>query len=108
MDPKFLVYFLIVESIGLFFNLLTLYHICATFEIKIHVFTMIFIDSVLTNVAGIISIILDTLLLVNVVERTRAYCTMVHAAVYLPFSCGALLTLQVALVRYILTRKSAR
>ena len=104
----FLIYFLIAETFGLCCNVLTLIHILKKFEIKIHVFTMIFVDSVLTNIGCVFSIILEILLLSNLVERTRTYCTLVYSSVYVPFSCGAISTFLVALVRYILTKKSAR
>ena len=108
MDPKFLIYFLIVETFGLCFNVVTLIHILQKFEIKIHVFTMIFVDSILTVVGCIVSIILESLHLSNFIGRNTIYCTLLYSAAYVPFSCGAISTFLVAVVRYILTRKSAR
>lgn len=108
MDPKFLVYFLVTESVGLCLNVLTLVHVVKRFEFRVHVFAMIFVDSVVTTICCASSVILDALKLMSVVERTRTYCTLVHLSAYLPFSCGAISTFLVALARYILTKKSAR
>jgi hypothetical protein len=42
------------------------------------------------------------------VERSRTFCSWVYSAAFVPFCCGAMATFLVALVRYILAKKSAR
>ena len=108
MDSSFLIFFLAFESAALVSNILTLKHILDRFNVKVHVFTMILIDAIFTNVCLVILIILDFLLLMGAVERTKTYCTLSQASLYMPFSCGAFVTFLVATARYILTKKSSR
>ena len=69
---------------------------------------MIFIDALTTAVGCIVAMLLVALQMCDVVERSRTFCSAVHAADDSPFSFGAFSMVLVALTRYVLTKKSAR
>jgi hypothetical protein len=59
------VVFLIGEIIGLCLNLPTLIYILKSFDVRVHVFTMILIDAAIANSCCALLIVLDVLLLVT-------------------------------------------
>ena len=85
--------------IGSVTNGLASMHIFRTFEIRTHVFTLLFIDTVLSAVSGGISAITDLLVLTGVMEVSFFYCNLAFVVIFYASYLGALITLLVASVR---------
>jgi len=102
------VVFLIGEIIGLCLNLPTLIYILKSFDVRVHVFTMILIDAAIANSCCALLIVLDVLLLVKTFQKNLTYCALAQAAVFMPYSCGGCSAFLVATARYVMTKKSIR
>jgi hypothetical protein len=102
------VVFLIGEIIDLCLNLPTLIYILKSFDVRVHVFTMILIDAAIANSCCALLIVLDVLLLVKTFQKNLTYCALAQAAVFMPYSCGGCSAFLVATARYVMTKKSIR
>jgi uncharacterized MnhB-related membrane protein len=67
------VVFLIGEIIDLCLNLPTLIYILKSFDVRVHVFTMILIDAAIANSCCALLIVLDVLLLVTFDVRRSTF-----------------------------------
>ena len=63
---------------------------------SIHVFTLIFIDAILSTVGSFITCLIY---LFNISDHSLFGCTLFFFSSYLPWLCGAFLTLTIATVR---------
>ena len=100
--------FVFIDFCSCFTNFTTLIYICKTFNIKIHVFTLIFLDSLISSSGSIISATLDTLFLSGLLQPTYLLCYSAFLSNFLPICFGAILTLLLSFIRYILARSSAK
>ena len=100
--------FVFIDFGSCFTNIITLLYICKTFNIKTHVFTLIFLDSLISSLGSIISSSLDTLFLSGLLQPTYLLCYSAFLSNFLPICFGAILTLLLSLIRYILARSSAK
>ena len=91
--------FVVSAFVGCVTNGLTSLHIFRTFEIRTHVFTLLFIDAAFSAGCSSISAVTDLLLLAGVIEVSYAYCNLAFITIFYASYLGALNTLQVASVR---------
>ena len=99
---------IILGVLGVMSNGSTLLYILRNFNISIHVFALLFIDTLFSTACALLSMILDILVRAEVLQQSFTYCTMSFLALYLPAYYGSVLTFLVAITRYILTIKSAK
>ena len=108
MKSTILSIFVFIDVCSCFTNLTTLTYICKNFNIKTHVFILIFLDSLNSSLFSIISTVFDTLFLTNLVQPNTLLCLFAFLSSYLPNCFGSILTLLISLTRYILARNSAK
>jgi hypothetical protein len=108
MDFEILVIFFGLEFVGLALNFTTLIFIVKSFDIKTHVFTLLFIDAVQSTIGSAISVFLDALVISGVSDVSFAYCTFSYVVIYFPSNFGAFLTMLIDVIRYYLARKSTK
>jgi len=93
--------------LGLMTNFSTLIYLLKTFAISTHVFALIFLDALICVLGSGTSIGLTILLLNGISNTSYTNCSVFFLTSYLPSNCGALLTLLIVCIRYILTKKAA-
>ena len=97
-----------LSSFGCLTNFATLVYILKSFDIRIHVFTLLLIDAIISIIWSLISVIMDALVLGNIAMVDITYCTISFLSIWLPMFYGAVLTFKVAFLRYFLTIKAAK
>ena len=97
-----------LSSFGCLTNFLTLLYILKRFDIRVHVFTLIFIDVIISLVSSLISVTLDAFVMGDLITVSPIYCHISFLTIWLPIFYGDILTFKVAFVRYYLTIKAAR
>ena len=97
-----------LSSFGCLTNFVTLLYILKRFDIRVHVFTLLFIDAIFSLICSLISVTLDTLLMANIIKVNLLYCHISFLTVWLPMFYGDILTFKVAFLRYYLTIKAAK
>ena len=108
MNNSFISVCVLIDVCSCFTNLTTLTYILKTFNIKTHVFILIFLDSLNSSLFSISSTVFDTLFLTNKVQPNALLCLLAFLSSYLPNCFGSILTLLISLIRYTLARESAR
>jgi hypothetical protein len=98
---------LTIGLVGVCLNGLSLFHIVKSFNIRTHVFTLVFIDALISTVACGLTSTMYLLVVVKLADASFFFCSLAFYSTYLPWLFGSLLTLMVAAVRFVLTRKSA-
>ena len=97
-----------LEAFGAASNLSTLVYILRNFDIKVHVYTLIFIDALFCSASALASFLLDVMMVTELIAVDRAFCTISLLSLLLPVLYGSILTFMVALVRYVLSVKAAK
>ena len=105
---SYLIAYVIIGIFSCLMNLVTLNFVFKSFNIKTHVFALLFLDSLNCSICAIISTITDAILLSGKLGQNYALCSVSFFVSYLPNSFGSVLTLLIALTRYTLTLKSAK
>ena len=96
---------LTLGATGLLLNGISLFHIVKSFNIKTHVFTLIFIDAAISTAGCCLTTLIYILANLNIFARTDfVFCHLSFLSHYLPILFGALLTFLVAAVRYFLAK----
>ena len=109
MNLTYQIAYLILSVMALLTNLSTMVYLLKTFQISNHVFALIFLDALLMFVLGSGTSIGLTILLLNGNTNTSyTNCSVFFLTSYLPSNFGALLTLLIVCIRYVLTKKAAR
>ena len=108
MKEKFLIAFAVIDVCACIFNLTTLQFVVKSFNLKTHVFTLLFIDSLSSTICSIASVVFDTIFLTKSFEPNFISCSFAFFAAYLPNSFGSILTFLIAVTRYFLTKKAAK
>ena len=108
MQTTFLIIFIVIDVCACFLNFTTLVYITKTFNIKVHVFTLIFLDSLISTTCCICSTFLDLFLSTTGFQPNYIFCFFLFMFSYFPNCCGAFLTLLISLIRYLLAKKSAK
>ena len=105
MNFTFLASYLALDIIGFFSNFSTLIYILKSFKIGTHVFTLIFLDSLISTLCTGISILFDLLFFAGHFNPT---CQIAFLTIYLPGSYGAVLTFLISSIRFYLANKAAK
>ena len=100
--------FFVLDLLGVLSNGLTLTYILKVFDTKVNVFTLILIDAGFSVHCGVIASSADLLLAVEAVEPNVLLCNLTSTVVYLPSMLGAVLTLEVAVIRHYLASEAAK
>ena len=108
MDSNNYLFFLAFGSLGFLTNSATLIYIVRNFNIRIHVYSLLFIDSLISTICALTSLIVDLLLVFDVLSKSLVYCITSHLAIFIPTYYGSILTFMVALIRYVLGLKSSK
>ena len=108
MNTAFEIAFEVIDIFSSLINLVTLGYVCKNYNIRIHVFTLLFLDSLSATLCSLISTFLDTIFLAKIFPKNGLICSWAFLVAYLPNSFGALLTLLIAVTRYTLSVKSAK
>ena len=108
MKIMFWIVFVFIDVCACFSNFTTLVYITKTFNIRTHVFTLIFLDSLISTTCHIIVTFLDSLLLAGETQPNFLLNFFTFFFTYYPNCCGAFLTLLISLLRYCLAKKSAK
>ena len=105
MNFTFLSSYLALDILGCFSNFSTLIYIFKSFDIGTHVFTLIFLDSLISTLCSAISTVSDILFFAGHFNPT---CQIAFLATYLPGSYGAVLTFLISNIRFYLANKAAK
>ncbi len=108
MESVIFYIFLGVFALSLCCNTATLVYIISNFDIKTHVFTLLFLDVLFSTICSGICVVFDLMVVSGLIKINFTYCTISFLSLYLPSCYGAGITLAVAAIRYVLTRKSAQ
>lgn len=100
--------FIVITAAGIAFNLSTFVYILKNFDITLHVYSLLFIDSLISTSSSFASFSLETLIGTGYMDRSYHYCTLSFLSLYWPTYYGGILTLLVACIRYTLAKKSAK
>jgi hypothetical protein len=68
MEFGFFPIFLGIDSFGLLLNGLTLIYILKSFDIKVHVFTLVFMDALFAVISFALSSVLDLLIITQAIK----------------------------------------
>jgi hypothetical protein len=101
-------HFIVISATSLAFNLSTLVYILRSFNVTIHVYSLLFIDSLISTFCSLALFILETLIGTGLVSQSYHYCTLSFLSLFLPTYYGGVLTFLVACIRYTLAKKSAK
>ena len=103
-DPRLIV----ITTFGLIFNASTLAYILSNFNVRVHVYTLLFIDALISTFSSSLLFSLDIFIAAGFLQQSFHYCNISFLALFLPTYCGGVLTFLVACIRFILAKKSAR
>jgi hypothetical protein len=98
----------VLDFSGLLSNFIALVHIYRSFNLKIHIFALLFVDSIISTACSIFLAFLHILSMTTQVEQSKTFCTFEFLGFYLPSYLGACLTFLVASIRYLLAIQSAQ
>ena len=108
MKKGFLIAFEVLAILACLSNLTTLQFVVKNFNLKTHVFTLLFLDSLSSTVCSIASVIFETIFLTKIIESNFIICSWAFLVAYIPICFGAILTLLIALTRYLLAIKASK
>ena len=108
MDSNNYLFFLAFGCLGFFSNSATLCYIARSFNIRTHVYSLLFMDTLISTACALSSLIVDFLLVFDVLPKSFIYCIISHLSIFIPTYFGSILTFMVAMIRYILALKSSR
>ena len=108
METNFFFVFLSFFFVGFISNFSTLLYIVASFDIRTHVFLLIFVDAFFSTICCFIGVVLDFFIVANVVQISFTFCTLSFFVSYFPTNFGCFITFLTSAVRYYLTIKSAK
>jgi len=77
----------------------------STFDIKIHVFTLLFIDACFSTVFCVISFTIDLALIFESIKIGSTYCNIAFISYFYPTYFGAVSTMLIGAVRLFLSKK---
>ena len=108
MKKEFLIAGEVTAICGCLFHLKTFHFVVKNFNLKTHVFTLLFLDSLSSTVCSIASVIFEAIFLTKIIEPNFIICSWAFLVAYIPICFGAILTLLIALTRYLLAIKAAK
>ena len=101
-------HFIVISATGIAFNVSTFCYILKNFDITVHVYSLLFIDSLISTFSSFASFSLEVLIGNGLLSRSYNYCTLSFLSLFLPTYYGGVLTFLVACIRYTLAKKSAK
>jgi ABC-type tungstate transport system substrate-binding protein len=108
MEAPFIYVILTCFAVGFISNFLTLLYIVNSFNIRTHVFLLIFIDTLFSTSCCFVGVILYVFIAAEVIEINFIFCTLSFFVSYIPTNLGSFTTFLTSAVRYYLTIKSAK
>ena len=93
---------------GLITNSGTLFYIFKSFDIKVHVYTLLFVDTLISTIGNFIVLNLYILKQTPLVDVNTGFCSALFFALFLPTLYGAILICLVAVVRLTLAMRAAK
>ena len=100
--------FLATDICASFTNFTTLVYIAKTFNIKTHVFILIFLASINSTVCSMLSTVFDSFSLTENLQPNKHVCFVAFLTVHLSNSFGAIFNVLISIVRYFLAKLSAQ
>lgn len=89
-------------------NLVTLVYTFKSFDIKTHVYTLLFIDALISTISNFALFPIQFLRLSPYLEMDPGFCSALFFFLFLPTLYGSILMCLVAIVRLILVTKAAQ
>ena len=108
MEIIFTITFLVLDAGALTANCCTLLYILKSFDIRTHVFSILFLDSLISTFCSGVAFIVDSLLLANQIPTNYPICTLAFLMTNLPCCFGAILTLLISQIRLTLAQKASK
>ena len=93
MKKEFLIANEFLAIVACLSNLTTLQFVVKNFNLKTHVFTLLFLDSLSSTVCSIASAIFETIFFTKILEPNFIICSWSFLVAYIPNCFGAILTL---------------
>jgi hypothetical protein len=100
--------FLPIGIVGSFTNTFTIIYLLRNYNIAVHVYTLIFIDSLISTTCSFTMLFYDSLVFSQILTMNFWYCTISQLTIFLPMYWGSILTCMVAIIRYVLAQKAAK
>ena len=101
-------FLILINSVGCLTNLLTGIYILKNFDVTVHVFALLFVDSLISTSCSFVATIIRGFVMSNLLTWGFNNCTVLFLSTFLPTHFGGILTCLVAAIRLILTKKSAQ
>ena len=109
MEVNFFSFFFLVSSVGVVSNVVTLVGIVRNFNIRVHVFLLLFLDALISALGCGASAVLHALVLVGGINAPdHAYCLVAFLTFLVPTNSGTVLCLLISSSRLFLTVKAAK
>ena len=108
MDLDFFSFFVVAGSLGVVFNVVTLVGIVRNFNIRVHVFLLLFLDSFISALGCLVSAVLHALALAGVYAPGHSYCLVALLTILVPPYCGSAICLLISCTRLFLSVKAAK
>ena len=108
MEKNVTILFLAISTLGFISNGVTLSYIFRSFNIRKHVFSLLFIDSLFSCFCCLVCFVFDILAFTDQIAMNFSFCNLIFLTLYLPINFGAILMMLVSAVRYFLALKSVK
>ena len=99
---------LTISALGFIYNGFTLLYIFHFFNIRRHVFLLLFIDNFFSSLCCLICFIIDLLAFTKTIEWSFFFCNILFLTLYLPINFGAITMMLISALRYSLALKSSK
>ena len=97
------IFFVGAAIFGFMSNSLTSIYIFQTFNIRVHVFALLFVDAFFSAICCAVSSTIDLLVMFDFMKLEYIYCNISYVAIYYSSCFGAFLTFLIASIRYYLS-----
>ena len=108
MNLDFSFFISLINFVGFLANVSTVIYILKNFDITVHVFALLFVDSLISTSCSFMATVIRGFVMSNIFTWGFNNCTVLFLSTFLPTHFGGILTCLVAAIRLILTKKSAQ
>ena len=108
MNLDFSFFLILINSVGCLTNLLTEIYILKNFDVTVHVFALVFVDSLISTSCSFMATVIRGFAMSNIFSWGFSNCSVLFFSTFLPTYFGGILTCLVATIRFILVKKSAQ
>ena len=108
MNLDFSFFLILINSVGCLTNLLTGIYILKNFDVTVHVFALVFVDSLISTSCSFMATVVRGSVMSNILSWGFGNCSVLFFSTFLPTYFGGILTCLVATIRFILVKKSAQ